>query len=327
MSGEQNHAVFYRHFDLPANFPVIALLGDTWISRPEPIRRIHFHNCLEIGFLYEGKGLFYIDGETVPVEAPCVTLIPQNMPHFSRAAEDSICYWNWLYIDPVQLLPDKDPQIAGAMDRFFKTLSAAGCVYPANRHPQVYDLTRMIVRELGSSLSYRREIVRELFGALLFFLLRQGGPAVSRPSARRSMTSIEPAISYIAENYMNEMSVGMLAGLCHVSVSHFRRLFKQVLGWAPQEYIQIVRIDRACAMLYNRDCSVTEVSSSVGYPSPSSFNRQFQRIYHMSPSQWRRKICSEENPVVTAYFNALPSTTMEFFPKEYDSPGQTPRER
>ncbi len=82
----------------------------------------------------------------------------------------------------------------------------------------------------------------------------------------QSAPSIEPAISYIAGNYMNEISVGMLAGLCHVSVSHFRRLFRQVLGWAPQEYIQIVRIDRACAMLYNRDCSVTEISSSVGLP-------------------------------------------------------------
>ena len=50
---DQEYAVFYRHFDLPASFPVIALLGDRWVSYPEPIRRIHFHNCLEIGYLFQ----------------------------------------------------------------------------------------------------------------------------------------------------------------------------------------------------------------------------------------------------------------------------------
>ena len=84
MSEGQKYAVFYRHFDLPANYTVIALLGDTWISRPEPFHRIHFHNRLEIGFMYEETGLFYIDGETISVRAPCVTLIPQNVPHWEH---------------------------------------------------------------------------------------------------------------------------------------------------------------------------------------------------------------------------------------------------
>lgn len=319
MSGEQKYAVFYRHFDLPANFPVIALLGDTWISRPEPFQRIHFHNCLEIGFLYEGNGLFYIDGETISVEAPCVTLIPQNVTHFSRGAEGSVCHWNWLYVDPVQLLPQLPPHLGNDMNRFLQSLSAKQCVYPARQHPQVMALIQMIIREIGSDLPYRQDIARELFCAMFLTLLRQKGPASAERPPRREMTSIEPAIAHIAENYMNEISVAALAELCHMSVSHFRRRFKQVLGWAPQEYLQIIRLDRACAMLYNCDLSVTEIAASVGYPSPSSFNRQFQRLYHMSPSRWRQRIRGEENPVVTAYFNALPPTTLQFFPKEYDS--------
>ena len=322
----QEYAVFYRHFDLPANFPVIALLGDTWVSRPEPFHRIHFHNCLEIGYLYEGSGLFYIDGETVPVEAPCVTLIPQNVPHFSRGAGESLCHWNWLYVDPVQLLPDLNLQTANAMNRFFASLSADACVFPERRHPQVVALLRMVIREIGSGQPYRQDIARALFCALFFTLLRQGGPSSAEHPPRREMTSIEPAITHIADNYMNELSVAALAGLCHMSLSHFRRRFKQVLGWAPQEYLQIIRVDRACAMLYNCDNSIAQIAESVGYPSTSSFNRQFKRLYGMSPRQWRQKIRGEENPVVTAYFNALPPTTMQFFPKEYDNLRKSPDE-
>ena len=128
---------------------------------------------------------------------------------------------------------------------------------------------------------------------------------------------IAPAVAYIAENYMEEISVEKLSYLCHVSTSHFRRLFKQVLGWSPLDYIQIVRIDRACVLLYNCDYSITDIGLQVGYPSSSSFNRQFRRIHGISPSQWRQKIRSEENPIVTAYFNSLPPSNFQFFPTEY----------
>lgn len=318
MGEGQEFAVFYRHFDLPANFPMIALLGPAWISRPEPIRRIHFHNCLEIGYLYEGEGLFCLDGETVPVRAPCITLIPPNMPHFCRAAEGSLCRWNWLYTDPIQLLSHLGPQTVDGVRRFLHGLSPACFAFPEADHPQEYRLLRMILEEMEDSRPNGQEVVRELMGALFLMLLRRRGEDEPRHNVNRRMASIEPAISYIAANYMNEVSMEALAKRCHVSVSHFRRLFKQVLGWAPQEYLQIIRVDRACALLYNCDHSVAQIAESVGYPTTSSFNRQFKRLYHMAPSQWRQKMRSEENPAVTAYFNALPPTTMQFFPTEYD---------
>ena len=323
MSEKQEYAVFYRHYDLPANFPVIALLGPTWITLPEPIRRIHFHNCLEIGYLYEGEGLFYVDGEMVPVQAPCITLIPPNMPHFARAAEQSLCRWNWLYTDPIQLLPHLSPQTVDEIRHFLHGLSPANFAFSGEEYPREHTLLRMVLEELGDSRPSGQEAVRELMGALFLMLLRRHGEEAHRHSVNRRMASIEPAISHIAANYMNDLRVEALAELCHVSVSHFRRLFKQVLGWAPQEYLQIIRVDRACAMLYNCDYSISQIAESVGYPTTSSFNRQFQRLYHMAPSQWRQKIRSEENPVVTAYFNALPPTTMQFFPTEFDGTKQT----
>ena len=91
------------------------------------------------------------------------------------------------------------------------------------------------------------------------------------------------------------------------------------LGWSPLDGVQMVRIDRACVLLYNCEYSVTEIGMQVGYPSPSSFNRQFRRIHGISPSQWRQRMRSEDNPMVTAYFNSLPPSTFQFFPVEYQA--------
>ena len=60
----------------------------------------------------------------------------------------------------------------------------------------------------------------------------------------------------------------------------------------------------------------TEIAVSVGFPSPSGFNRQFQRIHHMSPSQWRRKMRSEKQPVRTAYFDVSPTAFPQVQPGE-----------
>ncbi len=312
-----SYNIFYRHYDLPASFPVIALLGDSWTSSSEPVTRLHFHNCLEIGFLFEGHGEFYMDDRILPIEAPCIVLAPPNVPHFTRSEEGALCHFNWLYTDPIQLLSHQDPKLSSAMNRFQRTIADEDCVISASENPKLFTLIRMIIDEISCAGQHYQEITRELFHALFLMLLRLQSADRPQRIANRPIGRIEPAISYIAENYMNELSIETLAQLCYVSTSHFRRLFKQVLGWSPQEYLQLIRIDRACALLYNADYSVTEIGVQVGYPTPSSFSRQFKRIYGISPNQWRQKIRSEDNPVVTAYFNALPPTTMQFFPKDY----------
>lgn len=309
--------IFYRHYDLPASFPVVALLGDSWIASPEPVTRLHFHNCLEIGYLSEGRGYFYIDDKILSIEAPSIILAPPNVPHLTRSEEGAPCHFNWLYTDPIQLLSHQDPKFSSALTRYQRTIADEDCVIRATEHPKLHTVIRMIIDEISGNGQYYQEITRELFHALFLLLLRRQPTGDRQHTANRPIGRIEPAISYIAENYMNDISIETLAQLCYVSTSHFRRLFKQVLGWSPQEYLQLIRIDRARALLFNADFSVTEIGAQVGYPSPSSFTRQFKRIYGISPNQWRQKIHSEENPVVTAYFNALPPATIQFFPEEY----------
>ena len=312
--------IFYRHFDLPANFPVIGLLGDSWRCYREPVTRMHFHNCMEIGYLFEGSGVYYVGDKTVPFQAPCVVIAPPNVPHANLVDEGATCRWNWLFVDPQAMLPQLSPRLAGKLSEYQRDLGGAECVLAGAEHPEILDLLRLIIQEMEQAQPHYHHVVRELFCALFLLLLRSfSGTARGDRYVNSQLGCISPAIGYIAENYMNEISIDTLSQLCHVSTSHFRRLFRQVLGWAPLDYVQMVRIDRACVLLYNCEYSVTEIGMQVGYPSPSSFNRQFRRIHGISPSQWRQKMRSEDNPIVTAYFNSLPPSTFQFFPVEYQT--------
>ena len=310
--------IFYRHFDLPKHFPVIGLLGSSWQSTPEPVTRHHFHNCLEIGILFEGRGELYAGEERIPFEAPCLLLLPPRLPHANRACEGHICRWNWLYLDPQMLLPHLPPRALEQIAAWQQSLSGAACVLPARDCPEAYELVRMAIGEMENASTGYRSVTASLFGALLQILARQT-PALNKanPPRHQPLGCIEPAVHYIAAHYMDNITIADLAATCHLSATHFRRVFKQVLGHAPMDYVHIIRIERACVLLFNHNKSVTEIGQQVGYYSPSSFARQFHRIHGVSPSQWRMKMRSEENPMVSEYFESLPPETFHFFPVDF----------
>jgi len=270
---------------------------------------------MELGFLHSGRGVVHLEDRVLPFEGPCLVIAPPNVPHAHTVEEGGVCCWNWIYVDPQAMLPHLNPRLSNMLSEYQRNMGGEDCVLSGKDHPEILAVLGLIVREMENTQVHYQSIVRDLFGTLFLLLLRSySGTVKNDQYINNQLRCIAPAISYIAENYMEEISIEKLARLCHVSTSHFRRLFKQMLGWSPLDYVQLVRIDRSCVLLYNCDYSVTEIGLQVGYPSPSSFNRQFRRIHGISPNQWRQKMRSEENPVVTAYFDSLPPSNYQFFP-------------
>ncbi len=310
-------SIFYRHFELPPSFPVIALLGPAWESDRDlqlPLR-LHFHNCLEIGYFYRGSCTYHTGEGAWHIEAPCILLTPPNLPHMTVPDEGVSCGWNWLYTDPMQLLSSLSPSMLHALNRQLRALSMPQGVYSAADEPVLYALVEMIAKELQGGETWHDLVARDLFSALFIRLMRLlPSENLVQGHSNTQMRLLAPAISCINENYMNELSIEELAQLCHVSPSHFRRLFKTLLGLSPRDYLHMVRIERACALLSGGRYSVTEIGMMVGYPSPSSFGRQFHRLYGISPGQWRQRMDSEENPRVTAYLNRPPADAKHIFP-------------
>lgn len=308
MNSAEKMGVFYRYFDLPVNFPVIALLGNGWRSTLDPVTRLHFHNCVEIGYLCEGSCKLILEDKVLVVKSPAVTILPPNKPHFTQACSDDTNRWNWIYVDPVRLLTALNPVQLNMLHHYLSLAHDHECVFTAEEATEIIQLVRIILNEMENKAPHYKTIVRALFTSLFPMIIRR------LPETAESMTRegthrperISPAITYIEENYMNDIFVEELAALCHVSVTHLRRLFHQSLGWSPQEYVHVVRIGHACDILFNEDCSVTDVANRVGYTAPSSLTRQFRLMYGISPNQWRQKARREENPQVDSYFDTVP---------------------
>ena len=100
---------------------------------------------------------------------------------------------------------------------------------------------------------------------------------------------IRPALVHIELHYDEEIKIKNLAEICNISEAYFRRLFVNCMKVSPLEYINTVRIQKACELLKKQDIPMTTLAWKVGYSSVSTFERNFKKIVGDSPKQWRLK--------------------------------------
>jgi len=98
---------------------------------------------------------------------------------------------------------------------------------------------------------------------------------------------IEKAISYIENQYHNDIGIDEVCEFVGLSVSHFCTLFKQVTGSTFLEYVTRCRIEKAKYMLLNSEVKVYQLAPLVGYQDSKYFTQVFKKMTGMTPSEYR----------------------------------------
>lgn len=88
---------------------------------------------------------------------------------------------------------------------------------------------------------------------------------------------------FIDTNYADKIDVNNISDEACFSKFHFIRLFKQIYGKTPHQYLTFVRIEKAMH-LFQKNKTVADVCFSVGFESISSFSGLFKRFTGLSPA-------------------------------------------
>jgi AraC-like DNA-binding protein len=298
MPRKKKPVIEYRHYSLPIHFPVLLLSGERWKISDIKSEHLHFHNHLEIGICYSDSGIMEIKGESVPFTAGDVTFLPQYLPHTTYSSPGEASLWSYLFFSPEDLFQHSFKSAYSNFEPNLWAVLGKNCILNKDKHPMVYSLATSIVEELQQQKPYYQESAYGLLLSLYIELLRihSTNEALTVQEAGHNLKGdfvISPALEYITRNYMLPMTIDFLADLCHLSTTHFRRKFHEMMGTAPLDFLSSTRIEEACKQLKSTEDSILEISEKVGFHSISSFNRCFSKLMGTSPKEWRKSAQSE----------------------------------
>jgi len=77
------------------------------------------------------------------------------------------------------------------------------------------------------------------------------------------------------------------AHLTAMSLSAFKRKFKQTFGMAPGKWLRTQRLERAKSLLLTSDRTIADIAMEVGYENSSHFIRAFKKEYGPTPAAFR----------------------------------------
>lgn len=101
---------------------------------------------------------------------------------------------------------------------------------------------------------------------------------------------VEEIKDYIRIHYCeSDMGLARVGSEFRVSESYLSTLFKEQSGGNFGDFLETLRIEKACDLLQDKTITVNEVAEEVGYNSVQSFRRAFKRVKGVSPKEQREK--------------------------------------
>jgi len=101
---------------------------------------------------------------------------------------------------------------------------------------------------------------------------------------------IQRAISFINENYKNDLTLGTVANLVHLNASYFSSVFKKETSLNFSSYLNKVRIEKSKLLLKNYEESILSIALEVGFEDQSYFTKVFKSLTKMTPKEYQQKL-------------------------------------
>ena len=253
--------------DFPGTgLPAITLNGR---MKTHSTRHLHTHGYHQVLTVWDGVSLLVDQTSKQPLFGSMTAFIPGDLPHRTIVVGDEVGYKS-IYLSPELF----DPGLCEISIFDISELGAALFNRIRIRNPT----------DLESGLN--RECLDLLLKVLKEDMARPANlvrlPEPGNPQNR-------DVIRFIENNYSRRLTMSDFEHEFPYSGRHLSRLFKQDLKISLFDYVRLYRILMASIALSGTSRPITDIACEVGYDSISSFYRDFNFIFAVTPRAFRSR--------------------------------------
>lgn len=310
MGRKKKQTIEFRFYEIPQGLSCLALLGEKWIRvYGEGDNTLHFHNLFEVGYCRYGDGEMILDEKNWHYETNMFSAIPPNYPHTTISEEEN--FWEYFFFDPEAIVAEIYPDNVPKQREALLIINKRADLMNAAEHQEMAEIIKRILEEMRDKNSYYKETTQNLIKTFVFMLMRMHksmdaeAPTLTELETGGGLVSIKPAIEYIEEHYSEDIRAKELADVCNMSETHFRRSFVDIINMAPMDYLNLVRVQKACDTMKKTEHSMEIVAVECGFGNVSTFNRNFKKYLGTSPYQWKKNRDNYANKLLDYNIHAL----------------------
>lgn len=248
----------------------------------------HYHPEVELTWIVRSRGRRFVGDSIENYRDGDLVLVGPNLPHTwhsepGRGQEAVVAQFAPDFLGPL-------PELLG-LRRLVERAGRGLAFGPRALRSVAKPLEALVDVDGLPRLRLLLEILERLAAA------RDARPLSSRPFSeprRGDMERIDRVCRFLAERFAEEVRLPDAAAVAHLSVPAFCRFFKARTGKTLVEYLNELRIGRACLLLMETDRSVSDICYASGFNNLSNFNRRFRALKRVSPLEFRRAFPSSE---------------------------------
>lgn len=258
---------------------------------PTPLARWHYHDEYELHLITATSGKAFVGDWIGPFQPGHVVLTGPRLPH------------NWLSMDtPEGGVPLRDLVIQFDHEPLIKSVSL---------FPELAELQPLLERarngieffEMGERTEGHWHRIKQATGLrrLAAFIDLMSDLAACNDyrllsnvqlqsnDDDASVNQIHVLVTRIIDHLNETHSAATLARELGMSESRFSRFFRKATGNTFTDFVNRVRISRACQLLMDTDQQICLICDEVGFNNVANFNRRFLESKGMTPREFRKQ--------------------------------------
>lgn len=253
----------------------------------------HWHDEFECIIMAEGTAQIHIEGETLPVKQGDAIFINSAILHSIEQSPNAPCSCHSLVfharlvggsVDSVFWQKLITPLI---QDTAFRYL----CLTPSiSWQNTVIDNMAAAWRAIAEEIDDFENEARFYLSKSFRVINAHRQTANIRPNKQEQLYAerTKTMICYIEENYLNDLSLEMIALSASVSKSACLRCFRQTINSTPIRYLMQYRIEKAAEALQATNEQVHVIAANCGFSDFSYFSKCFKELRGCTPLEYRK---------------------------------------